>query len=221
MTTLITRLFADKGTASQVSEALLSDGFNKRAVRAIEGGDSAARDAMADMGISGAAAEAYASKMAGGNALVAVRAPFGRAGSAMTVFDRFDPIEVDVAEETHIRAETDPRYAKSIIPGNKKFLTMESAVGSGTGFSDTFGMRLLSRNQRGKASVDTSTISSKFGMRMLSSNQRGKAKVGTSTISEKMGLKLVKQPSAKKSIIRNNPTPFSSALGLPTLTDLD
>jgi len=216
MTTLITRLFADRDTAAKASDALISGGFDRKSVRAIDGDQGAARSALTDMGVSDAAADTLAGKVAGGNGVVALRAPFGRAGDAISTLDRFDPVEVDIEQETHISAVTAPENALSIIPGNRKFLTSEDAVGSGTGFSESLGMPLLSSRQRGKAKVDTSTISKKFGFTLLSRKQGGKAKVDTSTISEKLGLKLIKKPRGGKSIVRN-PTPFSSALGWPTI----
>jgi len=219
MTTLITRLFADKDTASRASEALQDRGFDRKSVRAIEGDEGAARAALADMGVSDAAIDVLAGKVAGGNAVVALRAPFGMAGSAISTLDRFDPLDedIDIEQETHISAETDPDLAvPSIIKGNKKFLTHEGAVGTSTGFSEMFGLPLLTRRQGGKADVDTSTISQKFGLKLLSPKQGGKARVGTSTISERLGLKLIKKPSAGKSLI-DDPTPFSSALGWPTI----
>jgi len=216
MTTLITRLFADRDTAAKASEALLSGGFNRKSVSAIDGDQSAARSALVDMGVSDAAADVLAGKVAGGSGVVALRAPFGKAGDAISTLDRFDPVDVDIEQEAHISAAPAPEYSKSIIPGNKKFLTMDGAVGSGTGFSESIGMPLLSSRQRGKAKVDTSTISQRFGFKLLSRKQGGKAKVDTSTISEKLGLKLVKKPREGTSVI-NNPTPFSSMLGWPTI----
>lgn len=216
MTTLITRLFTDKDTAAKASDALLSRGFDRKSVRAIDGDRGAARSALADMGVNDAAADALAGKVADGNGVVALRAPFGKAGDAISTLDRFDPIEVDIEQETHISAVTSPENALSVIPGNKKFLTAEDAVGSGTGFSESLGMPLLSSRQRGKAKVDTSTMSERFGFKLLSRKQGGKAKVDTSTISEKLGLKLIKKPRDGKSIVRN-PTPLSSALGWPTI----
>ena len=213
MSTLITRLFANENTASQASEALVSDGFHKSSVRIIGGSESAAREAMAAMGVDDAAADVYAGRIAGGNALVAMRAPFGMSGGAMATLEKFESIEVDMPQESHISYQSDPDLEPpKIIPGNKKFLTAEGSVGTSTSFSEFFGMRLLSRKQGGSAKVRTSTMTGNT----LSDKQGGKARVSSWTITSN----LLKKPGKGKSIIRN-PTPFSSALGWPTLTEKD
>ena len=216
MSTLITRLLADEDTASEASRALAQKGFDDSAVRVVSGSGGSARESMADFGVSDNTAEAYAGHLDGGKALVAVRAPFGMAGDAMSALKGFDAIEVDVEQEQHISYKTNPEDALSIIPGNKKFLTDRSSVGTGTGFSEMFGWSLLTDRQRGKASVETETISKKLGIPLLANRQWGKAGVDTSTVSEKIGLATIKKPRGGKSIIRK-PTPFSSALGWPTI----
>jgi len=216
MSTLITRLLANEDTASEASRALARKGFDDGAVRVVSNSGGSARESMVDFGVSDSTADAYIDHLDSGNALIAVRAPFGMAGDAMSALRPFDAIEVDVEQEQHISYKTNPEDALSIIPGNKKFLTDRSSVGTGTGFSDMFGWSLLTDRQRGKASVETETISKKLGMPLLTNRQRGKAGVDTSTVSEKIGLATIKKPRGGKSIIRN-PTPFSSALGWPTI----
>jgi len=210
MTTLITRLYADKDTAKQASEALEAKGFDRNSVSLL-GSDTAA---MADAGLDEAVSGAYAAQMSGDNSLLMLRAPFGSVGTAVSALNRFDAIEVDTEQETYIRPVDDPSMSSSIIPGNKKFLTSQSEIGSGTGFSEAFGMRLLSRRQQGKAKVGHST---KTGKRenLLSRKQTGKAKVSHRTVTGKRW-NLIKKPSAGTSVI-HNPTPFSSMLGWPTI----
>ncbi len=223
MTTLITRLLANAGAASEASTALQSSGFSDEAVGVISGSEADARAAMADMGVSDEAASAYASGIAGGNALVSVRAPFGQAGRAITALKKFDTIDVGLEnEDVHIEAKDDPAYANdSIIKGNKKFLTSDGATESGAHYMTLGG--LLSSNQRGKAKVDTSTISSKFGMKLI---KQPKAKKNLLTdnptpFSSLFGMKLIKKSRDGKKPLIDNPTPFSSALGWPVLADRD
>lgn len=221
MTTLITRLLANENTAREAAAALTARDFHEDAIHVVSGSPASSREAMARAGLSDRAAEAYAGHLGGGNTLLAVRAPFGMAGEAVSVLRKFDTIDVDVEQEQHVSYATSDDYRSSIIPGNRKFLTDPSNVGTGTGFSDMVGWSLVTDRQRGKANVGTSTVTGgKMGMRLVSRRQRGKANVGTSTISGKLGLSTVKRPRGGKSIIRN-PTPFSSALGLPTVIEQD
>lgn len=221
MTTLITRLLADAGTASEASTALQSNGFAEDSVGVISGSEADARAAMAEMGVSDEAASAYASGIAGGNALVSVRAPFGKAGSAITALKKFDAIDVGLEnEDVHIEAKDDPQYATdSIIRGNRKFLTGDGALESGRHFMSFGG--LLSKSQRGKAKVDTSTISAKFGMKLIKQPKSKKNLLtnNPTPFSSLFGMKLIKESRDRRKPLVDNPTPFSSALGLPVLTD--
>ncbi len=217
MTTLITRLFADNTVASEASNALQANGIDEDAIRAISGGD--ARQAMVDVGLGEDAVAAYADKMSGGNTLVAVRAPFGTAGRAMTALKKFEAIDVGLAsQEAHISAQDNPEMQSSIIKGNKKFLTGKGVTESR--YMSPFGFPLLSKNQRGRAKVDSSTISSKFGWRTTKPPKEGKRVLSDNPtpFSSLLGMKLIKKPRLRTSVMRDNPTPFSSALGLSTLT---
>jgi hypothetical protein len=221
MTTLITRLLADEGTASEAASALEARGFNEDAVAVISGSDASA--AMEKSGVSEEVASAYSSGLSSGNALVAVRAPFGMAGAAVTALKKFKPIDVGLeSEESHISAVTDPEMSSSIIKGNKKFLTGKGVTESGMRFTP-FGFPMLSKRQKGRASVDTSTISAKFGMPLIKQPPRKKSltRNNPTPFSSLFGMKTIKQrrSSGGNSVISDNPTPLSSALGWPTIAD--
>ena len=221
MTTLITRLLANEGSAADAAKALEQRGFNEDSIAVISGSDASA--AMEKSGVSEEAASAYSSGIASGNALVAVRAPFGMAGTAVTALKKFKPIDVGLeSEELHIEAKTDPEISSSIIKGNKKFLTGKGVTERGMRFTP-FGFPMLSSNQKGRASVDTSTVSAKFGMSTIK-QPSGKKNVSTGNptpFSSLFGMKTIIQPKQRKSISRDNPTPFSSALGWPTIIEND
>lgn len=212
MATLITRLYADKATATEVTDALLAQGFPDWTMRTIEGDAGTARMAMDDAGLDPSAANAYAERMQEGGALVAVDAPFGTVGQATRTLDRYDAVEVDTTQEVYRSPATDPDYASSIIPGNKKFLTSRSEIGHSTVTGERSNM--LSDRQRGKAKVGHST---KTGKRenLLSRRQKGRAKVSHKTVTGKRW-NLVKKPRPGKSVVRT-PTPFSDLFGWPTI----
>jgi len=221
MTTLITRLLENADAASEASSALRANGFAEEAIGVIDGSQAEARAAMDDAGIDDDTAAAYASGIAGGNALVTVRAPFGRAGSAITTLKKFRPIDVGIDhEDTYIGYKTDPTYQTSVIKGGKKFLTGKGVTESGTYFSP-FGTTLLSKTQRGKAKVDTSTISAKFGWKLIKQPKAKKTLLtnNPTPLSRLLGIKLVKKPRDGSKPLVDDPTPLSSALGWPTLTE--
>ena len=150
-----------------------------------------------------------------------MRAPFGTAGRAITTFRKFDTVDVGLAQEdTYIGYKTDPSYQTSVIKGGKRFLTGKGVTEPGTYFSP-FGMPLLTKRQQGKAKVDTSTISAKFGMKLIKQPKAKKSLLtdNPTPFSRLFGMKLIKQPRNRSKPLIDNPTPFSSALGWPTLAD--
>ncbi len=217
MTTLITRLFADDSIAAKASDALQAGGIDEDAIRAIGGSDAAT--AMADVGLGEDAVAAYSGAMSGSNTLVAIRAPFGTTGRALTALKKFDAIDVGLeSQEAHISAQDDPEMQSSIIKGNKKFLTGKGVTESR--YISPFGFPLLSKNQRGKAKVDTKPVlSSKLGWRTTKPPKAGKRVLSDNPtpLSSMIGMSLIKKPRLRNSVMSDNPTPFSSALGWPTI----
>lgn len=207
MTTLITRLYADKDTASQASKALIARGFEKNSIQTLDGCAG-----LADMGVDSAVTDAYSAAMGDGNAVLALKAPFGSVGMAVSTLGDFDPIEVDAAQELYIAPKTNPEIMLSIIPGNKKFLTARSEVGHSTITGER--RNLLSSNQKGRADTYHGT---KMGSRksQLSRNQKGRSKPKHYTVMGKRS-SLVKKPRAGTSLI-SDPTPFSSFFGWSTI----
>ena len=154
------------------------------------------------------------------NALVALRAPFGTAGRAITALKKFETIDVGLEEEeNYVGYKTDPSYNTKVIKGGKKYLTGKGVTEPRTYYM-SFGLPMLSANQKGKAKVSTETT---FGMPTIKPPS-GKKRVisdNRTPFSSMFGMPTIKEPSRKKRVTSDNPTPFSSAMGWRTLSERD
>jgi hypothetical protein len=205
MTTIITRLYADKKAAGAVTKALHDAGFPKGTVDVIEAGSGAAAALMAARAGAETAA-AVAGKLDGGKAAVVARAPvtpFGAARAAMQIMDDADPIGVTGAAASEYIRET-PRgdILLSILSDHPRWFTPDMGPGKG--------------RARG-------TVSSAFGLRTLSrERERRPAIRGGAFISTKvLPFPLLKAKSGSSSAMSGGGTPFSTLLGWPTVSRRD
>ena len=108
MTTIVSRLYADTTTAEQAVTALKLQNHRASDISVI--GSDGGQAAMEEAGVPTESAAAYAAKMASGNALVVVRAPFtpfGAARNAMDTVDEFDSIDAGVENENfYVRTDS-------------------------------------------------------------------------------------------------------------------
>lgn len=117
MTTIITRLYQDGATAKSVADALLANGHGAGTIDIITGAEGAEARMVAAR-VRPEAAAAYAPAVAGGNALIVVRAPFapiGAARNAMRVVDRFASVKVGVSNEDFYVRETPSVHARGSV----------------------------------------------------------------------------------------------------------
>ena len=128
MTTIITRLYADKATADTVAAALVSGGLAAETITVIDHADA---DAMKAARVLAASASKYAAAMTGGQTLLVVQAgfnPVGAARKAIKIVGRTASINCGVHDEdAYISEAVDPAYADSVIKGGGLMLTNEHA----------------------------------------------------------------------------------------------
>ena len=107
MTTVVTRLYADKTTAEQAVTALQLQNHPSGNIDMI-GSGKGAQDAMVAAMVPEASAAAYAKAMKSGAALVVVRAPvtpFGAARNAIDTVNEFDAVDAGVENENYYVTE--------------------------------------------------------------------------------------------------------------------
>lgn len=116
MTTLISRMYADRATAEDVGAALIAAEFRKKEFDVI-GADGGApvEKRLRAAGVYTTAAKIYAERLAAGGAVLVMRAPFGESAEAKAILDRFSPMDVGVKRpDGHLRArEPRSRFAPS------------------------------------------------------------------------------------------------------------
>jgi hypothetical protein len=196
MTTIITRLYSDKAAAQTVVNALVSKGHHPSTIDIISGdsGGTAAQR-MRNARVGAEASRAYAGPVAGGKALVVVRAPFapmGTALSAIRTVNAHPSIEVGLADEdVYIRDE--PNVVRA-----GKVLTDHPLIMSNPHRHLPHG-HILGSNPVSASRPRTSAI-------------RGGAYISTKF----WPMKLVSSPKQGTSAIRGGFL-FSSIFGLPTL----
>jgi hypothetical protein len=154
MTTIITRLYADKATADAVAGALAGEGFPASIINVIPAADDPAAHIRA-AGVRKGSVAAVAEKLTGSRALLVVRAPFspiGAARRAMEIVDATESIHIaGVDQNDYVESNPDPRLSLSVLTDHPRFFSMDIVPGSGirTGLiSDAFGIRLLSSRRK-------------------------------------------------------------------------
>jgi hypothetical protein len=197
MTTIITRLYADKATADAVAGALAGNGFPASIYDVIPAGaDAAARIRAA--GVRKAFVDAVAEKLTGGRALVVVRAPFSPIGAARLAMELVDGAEsihlAGIDQNDYVESQPDPRLSLSVLTDHPRFFSMDIIPGSNLRpglISDAFGIRLLTSRKRNSAIRGGGYMSTKF-----------------------LPFPLLIRGRKAKSAIQGGGTPFSSLFGL-------
>ncbi len=231
MTTVITRLFANKAAATAVEDRLRWEGFPRNVVRVVaasEGSDT--NDIAAKLtraGVQGDTAAAYASKMAGGNALIVVNAtykPLGAARIAREVLADQNSISVgDLEEENYVREGRD--HAPSVLKDHPRFFSLpadiEAELPRGP-ISSEIGMRLLSNKPRKNKVISGGSFMSRafWPMKLISSGRNATSAVNKSgpRSSWFWPMPLLSNKPRRNSVIRGGSLPLSRALGWPPLS---
>jgi len=200
MTTIITRLYANERSANAVADRLSWEGLPKSAVKVVTGTDKdKIQHRMMQAQVHRDAAPIYAESVAGGTALLIVRAtykPLGAARIVREVTGSRKTIDVGVTQDD-IYVRDLPDHAPSVLKEHPRFLTLPSEP---------------EELQRGPISdlVGVHTVSK---LRSPTSAIRGGA-----FISQKFWpTALVSTKPRRNSVIRGGGTVFSRLFGLPTI----
>jgi hypothetical protein len=159
MTTIISRLYTDAGTAKSVAADLAAAGFPASAVDVIHAGDGMAA-AMAAARVPADSVNAYGAVAGAGNAAVVVRAevtPMGAALRAMQIVDGHASINVPGADPNAYDGGS-VRYDlyTSILTDHPRWFSSDIRPGSGLGpglISRAFGLRLLSQHRTSRSAI--------------------------------------------------------------------
>ena len=212
MTTVVSRLYADRNTADAVADALRAEGHLSENIDVITEGDDAA-DRIAAARVSREAAARYADKLGDGKALLVTRVPFipfGAAVNAIETVDRFESVNAGVARQNeYIREQPSERFfKKKVLDGsplmlstklqgtNRRFLTgSPAASGKRIGpISEKLGLPLLSKHRSHRSLIrGGGFMSRKFlPLPLLSHRNRGKSVYsGRMLFSEKLSIPLL------------------------------
>lgn len=171
MTTIITRLYSDAGTAGSVAKALLEGGLVPDTIDVIT--DEGAADRMRAARVSKDAAAAYGKAMTGGRALLVVRAPFapiGTARRALRIVGQHPSIDVGLAnEDEYIREEPRTETMNRVLQDHPFFM---SNPHSRTMHGHIFGKPLRQRRAHISAIRGGAYMSTRFWPMKLLSGRR-------------------------------------------------
>lgn len=208
MSTIITRLFHDRGRAAAAVAELQRVGFGASTIRMISresagaaSGDGAVSrlvDLLTAARVAPAAAAAYAGEAVRcDGTLVVVQAAFTRAVPAEMALDTYGAVKLDVPDRFHLSAEKyDP-----------------------TPLSDLLGLPVLI-----SGNSSTTLMSGKSNTKLMSGESNTALMNNPAPLSGALNLPVLKQGAASKDtsfglpLLSNNPAPLSSLFGLPTLT---
>jgi len=226
MTTIITRLYANERSANAVADRLSSEGLPKSALKVVTGTDrDKIQHRLMQAQVHRDAAPVYAESVAGGTALLIVRAthkPLGAARIVREVTGSSKTIDVGVTQDD-IYVRDLPDHAPSVLKEHPRFLTLPSEpeeLQRGP-ISDLVGVRTLSKpRSRTSAIRGGAFMSQKFWpMKLVSKNRNAHSAIkGGAFMSKKFWptALLAKKPR-RNSVIRGGGTVFSRLFGWPTI----
>ena len=182
-------------------------------------------------------AKAYSDGLKKGRSLVGVTAPFGSGVRATRILERFDPVDMDIAKIDQAAGRPAYMTWDVAAPMSSAVRLPPLLHGQPSPFSGLFGLGLLSNDRtfESKYAELTSpdwTLSSRLGLGLLSRNQKGRAslsgKSGSAWTSSLFFPMLTKDPTPFSSMLGmgfqtqpvqpGDPAPFSASVGMPTLS---
>ncbi|MDJ0639385.1 MAG: hypothetical protein QNJ20_11165 [Paracoccaceae bacterium] len=221
-TTVITRLYADEASARGVRERLYREGFPRHTlslVSAAEGDTEETLKAKMERALVPAeAAEAYATRIAEGASLVAVRAtykPLGAVRIANETFASSGALPVNLPSES-FRVKAPRDHAPSVLKDHPRFLTMHPRSDERGGpVSAQLGFRLLSEPKRRDSVINGGKLF--FGDGVKRGRTASSAMRGGGHMSRMFWpMPLLSKKKRGLSVIEGGGHPFSRRLGWPT-----
>ena len=230
MTTVITRLYADEEAARATARRLRWEGLPARALQVIRGGGKARETIAAEMesaGVHETAVPSYSEKVAGGNALLVVRATYKPLGAAQITRDvtaRTKMIAVRGVIDDYYFADP-PDNAPSVLKDHPRFLSLDLEPGEYKGgpISAELGIPLLTRGHRNRplhVFRGGKHVSRAFWpMPLISRKPKANSAIHGGRYLSKLfwPMPLITRKERTRSVIRGGALPFSRALGMPTI----
>lgn len=226
MTTLITRLYDSKATAQKTADRLYWIGFPRDALTVVTGTDKAEIQArLTRAEVPDDAAPIYAKSVAGGTALLVIRAgyrPLCAAQIARDMTAKSATLDVGVTT-TESKVKDRPEKAMSVLKNHPRFLT--SAVEPGarrtSRLSNQLGMPLLTKRRERTSAISGGRHMSKlfWPMKLLSKDRNASSAIkGGRLVSRAFWpLPHLSQQPRRNSVIPGGGPVFSRTLGLETI----
>ncbi|MCU0854285.1 MAG: hypothetical protein MUF63_05100 [Rhodobacteraceae bacterium] len=230
MTTVITRLYADEEAARAIVRRLSWEGLPARALQVISSGGRSREtiaEKMQSAGVHVTAVPAYSERVAGGNALLVVRATYKPLGAAQIARDataRSKAIEVRGVIDDYYFADP-PDNAPSVLKDHPRFLSLDLEPGEYKGgpISAELGIPLLTRGHRNRplhVFKGGKFVSRAFWpMPLLSRKRKANSAIHGGRYMSKLfwPMPLITKKERTGSVIRGGALPFSRAFGMPTI----
>ena len=145
MTTIITRIYADKATATAVAAALKDLGLDDDEVAVVDGGDAGAR--LRSLRVSDMDAGSIAASVAQGHPAVVVAASFNPVGIALKATRIMDAHHPVAATERYIAEDYSPSTRSNLYPAGTYFMSIPPEYSGGPSHGHVFTLwGLVSRN---------------------------------------------------------------------------
>lgn len=225
MTTVITRLYADRQSARGIQERLYREGFPRHQLSLVtmDEGDTSEqlKRRMERALVPDEAAEAYAARVAEGASLVVVRAtykPLNAVRIANETFASSGALPVNLSSQ-EFKVQTPKDHAPSILKDHPRFFT-RPPTGDHIGgpLSDQFGFRLLAAHKRRDSVLKDGKLF--FGDGVIRGRQSHSVlKPGTFISKFFWPMPLLTKRKRRNSVIHGGGHPLSRLLGWPTLTN--
>jgi hypothetical protein len=129
MTTIITRLYADKAAAEAVVHALHGLGLDSDEVTLVAGGDAEAR--LRSLRVSAKDAPAIAAGVAKGHAAVVVAAPFNPVGIALKATRLMDAHHPAAGSDRYVEEDYRPKGRSNLYPAGTYFMSIPPQYSGG------------------------------------------------------------------------------------------
>lgn len=228
MTTVITRLYADKAQAEKVANRLHWEGFPRNAVRVIsaDGGDQdVTKGRLARADVNEAVVGDYASQVVSGASALIIQAtykPLGAARIAREIVEKSGALDAPSEYNDYYMPER-PDHAPSVLKDHPRFMTLplEPEDYRGGPISRELGIPLLSRHKQRNSAIRGGRHVSKafWPMPLVSRGRTAKSAIRGGAYMSKMfwPMPLVTTKPRKNSVIRGGSLPLSRMLGWPPI----
>lgn len=177
MTTILTRLYASADEASAAADTLLENGFVSRDIDLISGGEGHTAESLAgnlaQAGVFTSVAGDYATRVAGGESALVVRAPFGMAKRGATLLGKHNSLDAGIKHANAYVGDLSKQDEpfKWPLPEllNVTFMTGDDPPFKGRSWtmSGMLGLPFFANRGSGTKLISEKRFSESMGMKML------------------------------------------------------